>query len=361
VSWLLRKTRLAAVLSAIEAIICCFKPDRMVSSPARAPENISSNPTISTHPNSPQTLILLAFAAVYFIWGSTFFAIRIAVESIPALLVPAMRHLSVGLVFYPLFRFISKEKPTARQWLTCTITGVLLLTVGNGTVSRAEKFVPSGLAALLVATVSLWMVLLDWLRPGGVRPSPRVFAGIILGFVGLVLLVSPSYSGGADGVSLFGAVILIIASLAWAYGSIYSRHHPLPNSPLLGVAMQCLAGGGALLIATVFSGELRGFHWAQVSMQAWIALFYLAVFGSAIGYSAYGYLLKHSSATSVSTYAFVNPLVALFLGWSLGGEALSLRTLVASAVILSAVILVITGRRPSPVLADETVPAPGEA
>jgi drug/metabolite transporter (DMT)-like permease len=318
--------------------------------------------TASARSHSAPTLTLLAFAAVYFIWGSTFFAIRIAVESIPALLVPAMRHLSVGLVFYPLFRFLSKEKPTLTQWVTCAVTGCLLLTIGNGTVSWAEKFVPSGIAALLVATVSLWMVLLDWLRPGGTRPSPRVFAGIVLGFAGLALLVGPGHSSGSsDRVSPFGALILVIASLAWAYGSIYSRHHPLPNSPLLGVAMQCLAGGGALLMATIFSGELRGFHWAQVSNRSWIAIFYLAIFGSAIGYSAYVYLLKHSSATSVSTYAFVNPVVALFIGWSFGGETLSLRTLLASAVILSAVILVITSRRQAPVLADETLPAPGEA
>jgi drug/metabolite transporter (DMT)-like permease len=333
----------------------------MASEAAQAQRRVAPATTTSARSHSSSTLTLLAFAAVYFIWGSTFFAIRIAVGSIPALLVPAMRHLSVGLVFYPLFRF-RKEKPTLTQWVTCAVTGCLLLTIGNGTVSWAEKFVPSGIAALLVATVSLWMVLLDWLRPGGARPSPRVFAGIVLGFAGLALLVGPGHSsGGSDRVSPFGALILVIASLAWAYGSIYSRHHPLPNSPLLGVAMQCLAGGGALLIATIFSGELKGFHWAQVSFRSWIAIFYLAIFGSAIGYSAYVYLLKHSSATSVSTYAFVNPVVALLIGWAFGGETLSLRTLLASAVILSAVILVITARRQAPVLADETLPVPGEA
>jgi drug/metabolite transporter (DMT)-like permease len=155
--------------------------------------------------------------------------------------------------------------------------------------------------------------------------------------------------------------MLTIAALAWASGSIYARHHPLPHSPLLGVAMQCLAGGSTLLFATIISGELDGFHWAQVPFRAWSAIFYLAVFGSGIGYSAYVYLLKHSSATSVSTYAFVNPVVALLIGWSFGGETLSIRTIMASAVILSAVVLVITGRRQSPTLADETVPAAGEA
>ncbi len=306
-------------------------------------------------------LIFLAYAAVYIIWGSTYFAISIGIESIPALLVPAFRHLSVGLVFYPLFRYLSKEKPTLLQWVTCSFTGILLLALGNGTVSWAEKFVPSGIAALLVATVSLWMVLIDWLRPGGVRPAPRVFVGLFLGFAGLVLLVGPKNLGGSDRVSPLGTLVLVMASFAWAYGSIYSRHHPLPRSPLLGVAMQCLAGGVALLLVAIVTGELRNFHTAQVTIRSWLALFYLAAFGSALGFSAYVYLLKHSNATHVSTYAFVNPVVALLLGWSLGGEALTLRTILASAVILAAVILVITARRATPTLADESVPAAGEA
>ena len=306
-------------------------------------------------------LVFLAYAAVYIVWGSTYLAISIGIESIPALLVPALRHLSVGLVFYPLSRYISKEKPTLTQWITCSVIGVLLLVGGNGTVSWAEKFVPSGITALLVATVSLWMVLIDWLRPGGTRPAPRVFAGLFLGFAGLVLLVGPKNLGGSERVSPFGTLILVLASLSWAYGSIYSKHHPLPRSPLLGVAMQCLAGGTTLLLIVIFSGELRGFHLAQVTTRSWLALFYLAAFGSALGFSAYVYLLKHSNATHVSTYAFVNPVVALFLGWLLGGEALSLRTILASAVILAAVILVITARRSTPAAADESVPAAGEA
>lgn len=311
-------------------------------------------------PASPR-LIYLAYAAVYIIWGSTYLAISIGIESIPPLLVPALRHLSVGVVFYPLFRYLSKEKPTLTQWITCSVTGVLLLVGGNGTVSWAEKFVPSGITALLVATVSLWMVLIDWLRPGGTRPAPRVFVGLFLGFAGLVLLVGPKNLGGAERVNPFGTLVLVLASLSWAYGSIYSRHHPLPHSPLLGVAMQCLAGGGVLLLAALFTGEFREFHLAQVSTRSWLALFYLAAFGSALGFSAYVYLLKHSNATHVSTYAFVNPVVALVLGWALGGEAVTLRTILASVVILAAVILVITARRAIPTQADESMPAAGEA
>jgi drug/metabolite transporter (DMT)-like permease len=312
------------------------------------------------HGGSNRTLFFLSFAAVYFIWGSTYFAIRIGLESLPALLVPAMRHFSVGLVFYPIFRYSSREKPSAAQWRAAIITGCLLLTVGNGIVSWAEQFVPSGITSLLIATVTLWMVLLDWLRPGGIRPPPRVFAGIVLGFVGTALLVGPKHLGGSGRVSPFGTLILVLASLAWAYGSVYSKHHPVPNSAMLGVAMQCLAGGLALLIIASLSGELHNFHWANVTTRSWLALIYLAVFGSAVAFSAYVYLIKHSSSTHLATYAFVNPVVALLLGWSFGGEPISLRTILASTIILGAVILVISVPHKSQTVADETLPVPGE-
>jgi drug/metabolite transporter (DMT)-like permease len=237
----------------------------------------------------------------------------------------------------------------------------LLLSIGNGTVSWAEKIIPSGIAALLVATVSLWMVLIDWLRPGGSRPVGRVLAGLVLGFAGLALLVGPRDLGGSDRINPFGTLVLVIASFAWAAGSVYSKHHPQPNSPLLGVAMQCLAGGVALLIAATLSGELRGFRWAQVTQRSWMALLYLAVLGSGVGFSAYVYVLKHSAATRVATYALVNPVVALFLGWSLGGEPLTLRTILASAIILAAVLLVITATHRDAVQVDESIPTAGEA
>jgi len=317
--------------------------------------------TVSQATPANRTLLYLAYAAVYLIWGSTFFAIRIGIESLPPLLLPALRHLSIGLIFYPIFRYLSEDKPTLLQWRTAIVTGCLLLSIGNGTVSWAEKIVPSGIAALLVATVSLWMVLIDWLRPGGSRPVARVLAGLVLGFAGLALLVGPKDLGGSDRINPFGTLILVIASFAWAAGSVYSKHHAQPNSPLLGVAMQCLAGGAALLLAATLSGELRGFHWAQVTHRSWMALLYLAVLGSGVGFIAYVYVLKHSAATRVATYAFVNPVVALFLGWSLGGEPLTLRTMLASAIILAAVLLVITAPHRDALQADESIPTPGEA
>jgi drug/metabolite transporter (DMT)-like permease len=310
---------------------------------------------------SNPTLLFLSFAAVYILWGSTFFAIRIGIESFPPFILAGTRHLFVGLVFYPLFRCVTREKPTAGQWQTAIITGCLLLLVGNGTVSWAEQFVPSGIAALLVATVSLWMVLIDWLRPGGVRPAPRVIAGFLLGFAGMALLVGPKHLGGSERINPFGAFALILASLGWAEGSIYTRHHPIPRSPLLGVAMQTISGGTALWLMAFITGEFSTFHPAQISLRSWLALLYLIVFGSALGYSAYVYILKHSTAVRVSTYAFVNPVVALLLGRFLGAEALSLRTFLASAVILTAVLLVITAPHKDPRQAEEAIPAPGEA
>jgi drug/metabolite transporter (DMT)-like permease len=307
------------------------------------------------------TLLFLSFAAVYIVWGSTYFAIRIGVESFPPFLLAGLRHFAVGLVFFPLFRHVTKDKPTLVQWRTTAITGVLLLLCGNGTVSWAEKYVPSGIAALLVATVSIWMVLTDWLRPGGTRPVFRVLLGCFLGFVGVVLLVDPGHLVGAERIYPFGAFALTLAAMAWGVGSVYSKHNPVPQSPMLGVAMQMLAGGGTLLLVAFLAGEFRNLHWAQISMRSWIALLYLVIMGSGVGFSAYVYILKHSTAARVSTYAFVNPAVALLLGWLLGGEALTLRTLLASAIILTSVLLIITAPHRTPTQIEDSVPAPGEA
>jgi drug/metabolite transporter (DMT)-like permease len=316
-----------------------------------------ATPAGESHP----TLVLVSFALVYIVWGSTYYAIRVGIESIPPLLLAGMRHLMVGLMFYPTFRVATGEKPTAAQWRTAFITGCLLLMIGNGTVSWAEKSVPSGIAALLVATVSLWMVLADWLRPGGVRPAPRVIAGFLLGFAGMALLVGPKHIGNSERIDPLGAGALIGASLAWAVGSIYSRHHPLPRSPLLGTGMQTLSGGAMLCLLALVAGETRNFHFADVTLRSWLAFLYLVVFGSALGFSAYVYVLKHSTAARVATYAFVNPVVALFLGWFLASEPLSLRTFLASSIILTAVLLVITAPHRDSIESENAVPAPGEA
>jgi drug/metabolite transporter (DMT)-like permease len=324
------------------------------------PPSTGSNASInSAHAPARSGLVWLSFAAVYLLWGSTYFFIRIGVETIPPFMLAGLRHLIFGLMLFPIVRSVTGEKPTPAQWRTTIVTGLLLLLFGNGLVSWAETRVPSGIAALLVATVSLWMVILDWLRPGGSRPAPRVLLGLVLGFAGIALLVGPAQIGSADRVDPAGAFALLFASLAWASGSIYSRHRPTPRAPLLGATMQSISAAAGLSIVALLTGEIRNFHFAQVSTRSWLAVLYLVIFGSALGFSAYVYILRHSTASRVATYAFVNPVVALFLGSFFGQESVSLRTLVASATILAAVLLVITAPHKSAIPARE-VPVPGE-
>jgi drug/metabolite transporter (DMT)-like permease len=315
----------------------------------------------SQHHSSARTttLLLLAFAAVYLVWGSTYLAIRIGVESFPPLLLAGSRHLVAGLILYPLLRWKTGIRPTATHWRTAIVTGFLLLFIGNGGVSWAELTVPSGITALLVATVSLWLVLLDWLRPGGTRPVLRVVVGLFLGFGGLVLLVGPANLGGSGRVNPVGAGVLVFASLSWACGSLYSKHGAMPGSPILGVAMQSLSGGTILWIAGLLNGEFHSLHFAAISLRSWLALVYLIVFGSGIGLTAYVYILNKSTAARVATYAFVNPVIALFLGWLILGETISLRTMLAAAVILTAVVLVITAPH-RPTVGKEGPAVPGE-
>lgn len=321
-----------------------------VEVPARAPQA----------PARVTTLVLVAFAAVYLVWGSTYLAIRIGIESFPPFILAGLRHLTAGLVLYRFFRGKPGSRPTALNWRAAIIVGFLLLFAGNGGVSWAEQTVPSGVTALLVATVSLWLVIVDWLRPGGNKPLPKVVTGLLLGFAGLALLVGPAQLGGSGPVDPLGAAVLVFASLAWACGSLYAKHGGMPSSPMLGVAMQSLAGGVILLIAGFLTGEFHDFHFSAVSLRSWLALAYLIAFGSGIGFSAYIYILHKSTAARVATYAFVNPVVALFLGWLIAGETITLRTILAAAVILTAVILVITAPHRAPVRAKDAIPARGE-
>jgi drug/metabolite transporter (DMT)-like permease len=306
-------------------------------------------------------MLFFAFAAVYLLWGGTFLAMRIGIESFPPLLLPGTRHLFVGVMLYPLLRWKTGIRPTKQHWKTAAITGSLLLFLANGGVCWAEQTVPSGIAALLVTTVCLWMVLLDWLRPRGHRPSIRILAGVLVGFVGMFLLVGPSHLGGGQRIDLKGAGILIFASFAWACGSLYSKHGSLPDSPLLGVGMQSLCGGTCLWIAGISTGQARHFHFSQVSSRSWFAIGYLVIFGSCIGFTAYLYVLKKSTATRAGTYALANPVVALFIGWLFAGEPMSPRTWLAACVILTAVVVVITAPHRDPAHDVESVPVPGEA
>jgi drug/metabolite transporter (DMT)-like permease len=253
--------------------------------------------------------VVLAFAAIYLIWGSTYLAIRFAIETLPPLLMAGTRFVVAGTLLYSWTRLRGAPRPAR-------------------------------LAALLIATVPLWMALLDWRRRGGVRPSGGGAVGLIFGFVGVALLVSPGELAGSSHMDPVGAIVLLLAALSWAAGSLYSRQAQLPRSPLLAISMEMLAGGVLLLAAGLVTGEGARLELSQVSPRSVLALGYLIIFGSLMAFSAYIWLLRVSTPARASTYAYVNPVVAVFLGWALGGEPLTLRTLLAAAVIVAAVVII---------------------
>jgi drug/metabolite transporter (DMT)-like permease len=296
--------------------------------------------------------LLAAFAAVYVIWGSTYLAIRFAVETMPPLLMAGARFTIAGLILLLWSRLVQRaERPSRSDWRTGLVSGALLLVGGNGAVVWAETRVPSGIAALLVAVVPLWMVLLDWWRPGGRRPGAPVFAGLALGLVGLGLLVGPDALHGDGGaVDTIGAVVLIAGSLSWAIGSMFTRQAPPATTSINGSGTQMFAGGLCLLIAGTFGGELARLDLAHVAERSVLGLLYLVVFGSLIGFTAYLYLLSHTTAAKAATYAYVNPVVAVLLGWAFAHEPLTMRTVLAAAVILAgvAIITVVRDGRVSP-------------
>jgi drug/metabolite transporter (DMT)-like permease len=279
-----------------------------------------------------------ALIAVYLIWGSTYLAIRYAVETIPPFLMAAVRFIVSGGFLYALRRFTGDPAPQSVEWRSATIIGIFLLVGGNGGVAWAEQFVTSSLAALLVGTVPLWMVLMDAFRPASHRPGLLAVAGILIGFGGVVLLIR-SAAGSAETTHLLGAAALIFASLAWSIGSLYGRTARLPASQLLGTAMEMLAGGMALLLVATALDEWSDFDIATVSRRSVLALLYLTVIGSS-AFVAYVWLLRVAPTPLVATYAYVNPLVAVMLGYFLAQEPITVRTMLAAALIIGSVALV---------------------
>jgi drug/metabolite transporter (DMT)-like permease len=288
--------------------------------------------------------LLAAFAAVYVIWGSTYLAIRLAVETLPPFLMAGTRYVIAGGVLLLWSRLRERHGgPTRRDWITGLVSGGLLLLGGNGAVVWAEQRVPSGMAALLVAIVPLWMVLLDWMRPGGRRPATLVFAGLALGLAGLALLVVPdAMNGGA--IDIVGAAVLVLGSLSWAIGSLYTQRAPRPSSPNKGSGAQMFAGGLWLLLVGLGTGEAAHLDLAHASAQSLWAFAYLVTFGSLVGFTAYIYMLAHTTAAKAATYAYVNPVVAVFLGWAFAHEPITARTLVSAAVILAGVAIITVAR-----------------
>ena len=297
--------------------------------------------------------IALAFLSIYTIWGSTYLAIRLAIETFPPFLMAAIRFLIAGGVLYAWMRLKGAPPPTRANWKAATIVGGFLLLGGNGGVVKAEQVFPSGLTAVLITTVPIWMALVELLRKDRIVPTLHVVLGLVLGFGGVVLLVGPGNLVGSGGLNPLWAGVLILASLSWAIGSVYSRKASLPRTPLLGSGMEMLAGGALLLVASLVSLEWVDFQPSNVSVLSLVSFIYLIVFGSLIGFSSYVWLLTKTTTARVSTYAYVNPVVAVFLGYFLAGEQLTLRTLLASSVIIIAVVVITTFKSRRTVPYDE--------
>jgi len=288
--------------------------------------------------------LALAFAAIYIIWGSTYLGIRYAIETLPPLLMAGTRFIIAGAALYTWARLRGATHTERINWRAALVIGGLLLLGGNGAVVLAERSVPSGLAALLIATEPLMIVLLDWVRPGGARPSGRISLGLILGLIGMVVLIGPVGITGSGEVSFAGAALLIAATLSWATGSLYAARTKLAASPLMAAAMQMLAGGALLLLAGLAAGEASRFDPSQASLRSIGAFVYLIIFGSLLAFTSYSWLLRVTPPSLASTYAYVNPVVAVLLGWAIAGESLSLRMLVAATVIIAAVVIITSYR-----------------
>lgn len=314
----------------------------------------------SSAPSAPaRWLIVAAFAAIYLLWGSTYIAIHFAVEIIPPFLMSGTRFILAGSLLIVWMRVHGEPWPTWRNWRTAIVAAAMLFVLNNGALVWAAQYVPSGTLALLVGATPLWMVLLDWWRPtlhgrqaGGVRPSLTVFGGLMLGFVGIFLLTSSGDMTTATPEFIAGVVTLLVGTVGWAAGSIYTRQSAdsLPKSPILCSGMQLLSGGIMLTLLATVTGETTGFQLTDVTLRAGLSWLWLVVCGSIIGFGSYVWLMRVSTPARVATYAYVNPVVAIFLGWALAGETLTPRTLVAAAVIVSAV-MIINGartRRPRP-------------
>jgi len=291
----------------------------------------------------------LALAGIYFIWGSTYLGIRIAIETLPPFLMAGIRFLVAGGGLLAWSWAKGADRPTAALWKTSAISGILMFVGGNGAVVWAEQFVPSGLVALLVATVPLWIVLQDWASGRGGLPGLGVALGILWGFAGVTLLVTGSEIGMAGPQDLLGGILVLGGAVCWSAGSLVARYGARPASSALGNGMQMVAGGGALLLVGLLRGEPAAFDPEGVSMASVLAFGYLVVFGSLVGFSSYIWLLRNTTPAVASTYAYANPAVALFLGWALANEPISARTGLAAFIILSAVVIITTqGTRGSP-------------
>lgn len=291
-------------------------------------------------PAPSRTALLIAFAAIYLIWGSTYLGIRIAVETMPPFLMAGTRFLLAGGILFAFLKLRGAAAPTSFQWRANIVIGIFLLLGGNGLVVWAEQTIPSGITALLIGVSPLFIVLTEWAWPGGARPTPLTMFALLLGFAGVTWLAAPWEDAAHGGIQSAGVIAILVACVSWAIGSIYSRHVKHGADAFMAAAIQMLGGGAALLAAGLVHGDFGKFDPALISAKAWVAFAYLVSAGSLIGFSTFVWLMKHSTPARVSTYAYVNPVVAVFLGWWLLDEPIGPRTLVASAVIIASVAII---------------------
>jgi drug/metabolite transporter (DMT)-like permease len=301
---------------------------------------------------SPQLLGWAALVVVYVVWGSTYLAIRVGVRDLPPMTMAGLRYLTAGLLLYPIavrtggaaLRHV--DKPGRRQWLAAALVGLLLLVIGNGGLTIGEQTLDSGFAAVLVATVPLWMVLFAW-PIDGTRPTRRSLAGLGIGLIGVVVLAGAGSGSG----HLIGVAVVLGASSAWGLGSVLSHRLALPRRALVAAALEMIVGGVLLLLAAAVRGEYGGIRWSQVPTSAWLALLYLIGPGSLLAFTAYGYALSRLPLATVSTYAYVNPVVAVVLGVAVLGEPLMIYEVIGTVLVVVSVVLTVgrrTGRNTSP-------------
>ncbi len=291
--------------------------------------------------------IWVALLLLYIVWGSTYLGIKVAIETIPPFFHGAVRFLVSGVILLVWQKAAGQAMPTRKQWISAGIIGTLLLAGGNGLVSWAEQFIPSGIAALVIATVPLSLVIMEGLRPGGVKPTWQAIVGLVIGFIGIFILAGPAeISGSTTELNPFGVIALLSATVLWASGSIYSKSADLPKASLVSTGAQMLLGSVSLLIVSLSTGELNGWDPTAVSGRSLVGLVYLITIGSIVGFGSYTWLLQNAPISLVATYAYVNPIVAVILGYFFASEKLEPRIWVAAAIIIGAVVFINSKGKP---------------
>src|SRR6204780_312517 len=297
---------------------------------------------MATEPRPATWKILMAFAIIYFVWGSTFLAIRVGVREVPPLILAAIRFSIAGLALYAWISARGEKQPTAREWRSASILGMVIFLFDYGLLFWAEQRVPSGIAAVMLATIPVFMALSEIIFLRTQRLTIRLALALLIGLGGVGVLMSRALNLGDAPIDKWGALALIFASISWSIASVLARKLPLPSSKVMSSGAQMLTGGILLTVAAGAFGEFRNFHPGAVSREVWFALLYLIVAGSIIGFTAYVWLIHHESPTKVGTYAYVNPIVAVLVGYFLGGEALGTRTIVGTLFVLVSVVVITT-------------------